>query len=1221
MIPKDLILKIKASANTFKTIQQYSSLDLKKVGKDYKTSCPFHNENTASFVVSPEKNMYKCFGCGASGKALDFLINYNNLDFISAIKQLAHDEGIEINGQTPDVQIDIVREKIINEKLLTPAEQKAQKEAEEERLSRMIYFIKKESKTEAIVYLKERGINTDKLPSSAFYASAPYTSTDRKQFPGGVVFLSSDEKLLNKRHIGELDEDIPKSYNKGTLVNSFYTETYRALKEDVWITEGVINALSIYQTGHSAVASFATSNIYYDVQAMPFMKDKIVRLAADGDKAGQRYIIKQAKFLLENKEQIGFKSVYAFVFPDPDLDANDLICNIPLSEKPKKLENLLKDKFNLQKLNLPFVLEEFEKLENPNYTPIFSDRQEPLGLSQNFEFIAKEKKAFITNASYRANDEGVICWEKGNYKLLLKLKDVVKRVILYNQITNIYEDIDQEEETDEINCAKYLVRHGLPVYVKPGIDWNPDEENEEYPSFIDFYTRMLATLSPRTDTVLRQRAIERAAKFMAYLPKSTYTIEYDKVRKRFDLSKTDWNEVIKRPLREAQGKKNAHDILKISRIGDGEEVLDPDRYSNANDLPSYVDKGEFIRNGFYKLQNSNGKPVMYMMKTKEEFVAPVSNFTFEIKGHIYSEESSLNKRILALTDSRGKQEYMAVESAILRSKNEFDKVLYENSAMFFHGSKTQFERILAVESANIPKWFELDILGQQPEGCYAFEDGIYDYTNKQFLPCNEVGTVEFKGNTYYSPTISSLNKLVRNGAHEKEGNFRYSKSQSDQQASFKEWANLMHNTYTMDDAGMFATIFVIMSAYRDFIHRQHKRFPLFFMGGDTNAGKSQIADSIKAPFVGKMKEQNLNSDTDAAFFVLLENYRNCPVVFDEYEENKISPTKFQGLKAAYDGVGKTKKKEAKSKNLDISEVNASVVFLGQYIPEQDDYALFNRSMTIFVKKQQFTQAQADVFEKLKALENKGITNILIEILNRRPLFEQHYYHEQIRVKNDLKEELNKRGEKYVERILNTVSEFLATAKIFLEKTDLEFPWTYEQVKEKTWNKILSLSEMIVQSNKVAVFFGTVEYLQTQLRIVDGREFKVEERTSFKVKHKGKTDIKCFEKKKVLFLRMKLIEPHYRDLVKQDALKSNALNIYLNSHPAYIGHAINEDFKWVEQEQLANTDGTFTPGFVEKVQRNTTAIAFDYDELGIELEKSMYEQMDKTEKQSTEEMPF
>ncbi len=1228
MIDKELIDKIKGSARTFETIQRYSNLDLKKEGKVYSANCPFHNEKTASFKVSPEKNIYKCFGCGASGNAVDFLMNYSNLDFISAIKQLAADEGIEIEGKVPERKLKLIREKVTQEKTLTAAEKETLDKEQAVKLSRMIYHAKQTKKADATAYLRGRGIKTELLPQTAYYASTQYSTKDGKDFPSGVIFFSSDEKLLNKRHIGELNNGIPKSYNKGTLPNSFYTETFRPKSEDVWMVEGVINALSIYQTGRSSVASFATSNVYYDVKAVQsFMKGKRVILAADGDKAGQRYIIKQAKFLLENQKAIGLKSVYAFIFPDQDLDANDLL-EASLEEankdKPCLLNQNLSEEFNFQRLNLQFVLSENKKLESPEYIPDFPDRLVPRWFATNKEIIEKEQKAFITNKEYHTSyHAGLVGWKKGNYSTLLKLKELVKKVIIEDYMTNIYNDNDQEEETDEILCAKYLIRHGLQVYVKPGIDWYNDDDSEDGASFIDFYTRMLATLTPKSDTVMRQRAIERAANFMAYLPKATYTIEYDKVRKRFDLSKGDWNEIIKKPLREAKGKKNARELMKVGVSGEDDEIIDPERYSNANDLPPYVDKGKFIQNGFYKLQNGKGKPVMYMMKTKEDNVAPVSNFTFEIKGHIYSEESSLNKRILSLTDSLGREDYLAVESGVLRSKNEFDKVLYENSAMFFHGSKVQFERILAIESANIPKWFELDILGQQPEGFYAFEDGVYDYVNKQFKPCNQVGTVEFKGNTYYSPTISSLNKLVRNGALEKEGNFRYTKSKTDHQTGFKEWANLMHRTYTMDDAGMFATIFVIMSAYRDFIHRQHKRFPLFFMGGDTNAGKSQIADSIKAPFVGKMKEQNLNSDTDAAFFVLLENYRNCPVVFDEYEENKISPTKFQGLKAAYDGIGKTKKKEAKSKSLDISEVNASVVFLGQYIPEQDDYALFNRSMTIFVKKQQFTQAQGDVFEKLKSLESKGCTNILIEILNRRTLFEQHYYHEQIRVKNELKEELNKRGEKYVERILNTVSEFLATAKIFLEKTDLEFPWTYEQVKEKAWNKILSLSEMIVQSNKVAVFFGTIEYLLTQQKIVDGREFKIAERSDFKIKSKGNIDIKRFEKKKVLFLRMKLIEPHYRDMVKMDALKSNALNIYLNSHPAFLGHAVNEDFKWIEQEQLANPDGTFTPGYVEKVQRNTTAIAFDYDELGVELEKNRFDQMDNSSVQPPvdDDIPF
>jgi DNA primase len=71
-------------------------LTLKKAGKNYQALCPFHNEKTPSFSVSPDKQFYHCFGCGASGTALTFLMEYERLEFVEAVEALARIAGVEV---------------------------------------------------------------------------------------------------------------------------------------------------------------------------------------------------------------------------------------------------------------------------------------------------------------------------------------------------------------------------------------------------------------------------------------------------------------------------------------------------------------------------------------------------------------------------------------------------------------------------------------------------------------------------------------------------------------------------------------------------------------------------------------------------------------------------------------------------------------------------------------------------------------------------------------------------------------------------------------------------------------------------------------------------------------------------------------------------------------------------------------------------------------------
>ena len=80
-------------------------VQLKKTGQNYMACCPFHNEKTASFSVSPSKQFYHCFGCGVHGSAISFLMEYDRLDFVEAVKQLAARAGVEVPrdgvGTTP----------------------------------------------------------------------------------------------------------------------------------------------------------------------------------------------------------------------------------------------------------------------------------------------------------------------------------------------------------------------------------------------------------------------------------------------------------------------------------------------------------------------------------------------------------------------------------------------------------------------------------------------------------------------------------------------------------------------------------------------------------------------------------------------------------------------------------------------------------------------------------------------------------------------------------------------------------------------------------------------------------------------------------------------------------------------------------------------------------------------------------------------------------------
>ena len=94
LIPRQFIDDLLSRVDIVDVVDEY--VPLKKGGKDHKACCPFHNEKSPSFTVSADKQFYHCFGCGAHGSAISFLMEYAHMDFVEAVEDLASRAGLEV---------------------------------------------------------------------------------------------------------------------------------------------------------------------------------------------------------------------------------------------------------------------------------------------------------------------------------------------------------------------------------------------------------------------------------------------------------------------------------------------------------------------------------------------------------------------------------------------------------------------------------------------------------------------------------------------------------------------------------------------------------------------------------------------------------------------------------------------------------------------------------------------------------------------------------------------------------------------------------------------------------------------------------------------------------------------------------------------------------------------------------------------------------------------
>jgi DNA primase len=294
-------------------------VQLKKGGANFMGLCPFHSEKSPSFTVSPTKQFYHCFGCGAHGTSIGFLIEYSGMGFVDAVKDLAQNVGMivpEVDDKIPPAQ---------------RAQQQAQSMALSDAMTQACDYYRGQlrSAAEAIAYLKKRGL-TGEIAARFGMGFAPGGWDNlRSVFPdyeavalaeSGLVIDRSDEEGSNRKRYDRFRERImfPIRNTKGQVIgfggrvmdhgepkylNSPETplfskgfelyglfEARQAIRDAgyVLVTEGYMDVVALAQMGFpQAVATLGTACTPTHVQKLLRQTDAVI-FSFDGDKAGRR---------------------------------------------------------------------------------------------------------------------------------------------------------------------------------------------------------------------------------------------------------------------------------------------------------------------------------------------------------------------------------------------------------------------------------------------------------------------------------------------------------------------------------------------------------------------------------------------------------------------------------------------------------------------------------------------------------------------------------------------------------------------------------------------------------------------------------------------------------------------------------------------------------------------------------------------------------------------
>lgn len=619
-------------------------------------------------------------------------------------------------------------------------------------------------------------------------------------------------------------------------------------------------------------------------------------------------------------------------------------------------------------------------------------------------------------------------------------------------------------------------------------------------------------------------------------------------------------------------------------------------------LPEDVDKDEVIQYGFFERLKKH-KTGYYFLNGDGSSGKAMTNFVIKPLYHIDSETD--NRRMISINN--GFQEsILELPSDKMLSADYVLGTFYKSGFYLPREGfgKNHLYKILNKISGSFPRAYEIDSLGWQPEGFFAFNNFIYrpakiNDPNGKLEQYNDYGIASVDDQLFLSPSVSKIQEHYRDtdSIYENDKFLTYTKSP----INFEEWASLFSKVYEQNS--WMAIPFAVATAMKDLI-RPVTKIPHLYLYGQIQSGKSEFGESISYLFFsGKdsqgepYKPMNLNQGTTYAFHNRMERFANAPNALNEFDENAIPDEWFRAIKAAYDGEGREKGRKEKNRAM-VQKVKCTLILMGQYLGSKDDNSVLTRSLPLALRRKDHrTDEEVKNFFRLKELEKEGLSGILLEIMNWRPLFESKFKEKFLSISKEMKENARKEGDNISDRIVKNIACMRATIELISEK--IKLPFSVPQYNEYAFSFMRKMSALVAKTSGTSEFWGMVEFLLDRGQITDGFDFFIESRDHINLRYgKSDTENKAFTApKKMLFIRLSNIHKLYREQTRRtgadQGMNETTLLLYMKEQPYWIGNAKSE---------------TFTTPDGKKIK--TSCIVIDYDLLDVNLER--YEAKDDRE---------
>ena len=1077
-------------ADIVKTISHYCTL--KKSGADYKCNSPFTAEKTPSFVVSPAKEIFKCFSSGNGGDGIKFVMLKEGCEFIEAVEKVAsiHNIYLEKEEVTADQKIkldqkaemyhilDLVSRGFSDNYKKLDVDHWAKKMISERGYNDetlINYQVGFSSENNALTkWAIEKGVLgvAKELGLSDAKSSQSYDKfKDRLIFPihdhkGAVVGFGgrrSNSETASKypKYLNSKESIV---YNKSKVLYGLYQAKSVIRKTGTAImTEGYTDVLGMAQHGvENTVASCGTALTKEHGQLLKKFAQEVIILR-DGDKAGSKAIIRDIDILLSFGFQVS-------------------LCILPEGEDPDSFAKI-------QKENLPAWI-------NKN-------KQDAL--------IWKVNQYDLTRNNYQSDIDNI------NEICQLSVNSILENIVSEEELQDLKGDdlkAAKEANTNYLNEIKHLQKEAKnDVKDVPEID--PTKKTEAFNDICN-------TLYNIKHEVKRTEYIRQLSKILNVTVASV----------KAEIGK-----------------------LEVEATTQKEKSIGAPSTRNLR-LPAGADKEEYFEHGFvtvdncYHFQRSNGS---FFQGTQFKF-QPLFHIQGDKENKRLSEITNvLGKKKLIDFDSDMLANFSEFRKYLFRIGGfmflTHNGVKTEHFDKFVYRFEDQFQPALELLTLGWNKQ------GFYAFADGVFWEGKFRAVNKygiMHLEGVDTNSNEYtqKIDYRYSPAFSVMHQNNQDGDDKFENDRFFVYKQSPIELS--DWMGQMQKVF--QEKGIIGILFNFGALFRDIFLSHYDSFPLLGGFGEKDSGKSGFGKILQNFFYYRLPALDLTQATHVGFSRRLSRNHNTIQFLDEYQDKQCDDKIFSGMMGAWNGIGREKGMNSQDKRTQYDKINSAIYYAGQFMPTRMENALATRTISLLFQTKNFTSEEKEAFNKLLNWTNQGISSLVVELVQHRGYFEKRLPSVHSETVRTLKELL--KDQDYQERIFGNVAMLLTTFHILKDKIDFPFEAKeVEALLSKTIidnSEQIADSNGLTEFWSIVQFLFETNQVKDEydFKIEPKIEFKILEKNKQYVSYKNS------ERKKILFIRLNSVFQFYnKEVTKRegvDVIGQTTLRQYFKSRPYYIG---------------------------------------------------------------------